>query len=59
MSEVPQRHSFQTSKGLISGRRNQKLVLTHLQKSFTVRHRLKANSLASPYGPFMVELFAV
>lgn len=44
--------------GQISGRRNQKLDLTHGQDAFTVRHRLDASSLASPHGPFMVELFA-
>ena len=37
--------------------RSYKRPLTHQHRSFAVRHRLSWNSLASPYGPFMVELF--
>ena len=41
----------------ISGDRMEKRPLTHQPKSFAVRHRLLSDSLASPRGPFMVELF--
>jgi len=43
----------------ISGDRMEKHPLTHQQSSFAVRHRLLRDSLASPRGPFMVELFTV
>lgn len=32
---------------------------THRCEAFAVRHRLRSKSLASPRGPFMVELFAI
>jgi len=41
----------------ISGDRMEKRPLTHQFPSFAVRHRLRSDSLASPRGPFMVELF--
>jgi hypothetical protein len=43
----------------ISGDRMEKHPLIHQPASFAVRHRLLRNSLASPRGPFMVELFTV
>jgi hypothetical protein len=42
---------------MISGDRMEKRPLTHQPKSFAVWHRLLQNLLASPRGPFMVELF--
>lgn len=42
----------------ISGDRNQKPPLTRQRPLFAVRRRLRADSPASPCGPFMVELFA-
>ena len=41
----------------ISGDRMEKRPLTPQPKSFAVWHRLLQNLLASPCGPFMVELF--
>lgn len=41
----------------ISGDRSEKHPLIHRQRMFAVRHRLLLDSPASPYGPFMVELF--
>jgi hypothetical protein len=43
----------------ISGDRMEKHPLTRQPASFAVRHRLPQDSLASPRGPFMVELFTV
>lgn len=43
----------------ISGDRNQKLPRTRQQRSFPVRCRLRSNSPARAFAPFMVELFAV
>ena len=42
----------------ISGDRNKKHPLTRPRPLFAVWHRLSTNSLASPFGPFIVELFA-
>jgi len=70
MSGFPPRHSIQLSeRRLISDGRTQKLRLTRRPRLFTVgsnlavrarhsRHRLPVNLPASPFGPFMVELFA-
>ena len=44
---------------MISGDRMEKRPLTHRPQSFAVRHRLLHDSLTSPRGPFMVELFTV
>ena len=44
---------------MISGDRMEKRPLTPQPESFAVWHRLLQNSLASPRGPFMVELFTV
>lgn len=57
---LPPEHSFQQPmiRLLISGDRNKKHPLTHPLCLFAVRHRLHRDSLASPLGPFMVELFA-
>ncbi len=43
----------------ISGDRMEKHPLTRQPASFAVRHRLLQDLLASPRGPFMVELFTV
>jgi hypothetical protein len=42
---------------MISAGRIQKLLLTRQQQVFTVRHRLRLDSLARAFAPFMVELF--
>ena len=57
---LPPEHSFQhpITRISISGDRNKKRPLTRPQWFFAVWHRLSIDSLASPFGPFMVELFA-
>lgn len=49
---------LRNSRFEISGDRTWKHPLTHRLKLFAVWHRLPVDSLASPRGPFMVELFA-
>lgn len=61
-SALPSRHCLhresQCASPTISGDRMEKRPLTPQPESFAVRHRLLTDSLASPRGPFVVELFA-
>jgi len=55
---LPPERSFRAEDCSISAGRNEKHPLTHRRWFFAVRQRLRSNLLASPRGPFMVELFA-